>query len=120
MFHVSLDPRLVRRLLGLVMLAVSSLAVSSIAEAVHAAADDLQCRHGDQQWTACRMRQPSPGEHWFLEMNRERIEFRHDGSGRVRMRIGDDASWVVVEPRWTSGRNLCWGSVCARGPIPLD
>ncbi len=96
------------------------LCFSSTAVGAYAAADDLQCRRGEQQWTACRMRQPSPGEHWFLEMGRQRIEFRHDGSGRMRMRFSDDAPWVVVEPRWTSERNLCWGSVCARGDISLD
>ena len=102
------------------MVAAIATVTTVTAVGAFAAADNLQCRRGEQQWTACRMRQPSPGEHWFLEMGRQRVEFRHDGSGRMRMRFSDDAPWIVVEPRWTSERNLCWGSVCARGDISLD
>ena len=66
------------------------------------------------------MDQQTPGEHWFLAIGDERIEFRHDGSGRVRMRQDPDAAWVSVEPRWTEDRSLCWGEVCAKGEFPLD
>ena len=80
----------------------------------------LQCRQGAKVWTDCRMRQLSPGHHWFLEIGADRIEFRHDGSGRMRMRSGQRGSWVSVEPRWDKDQSLCWGTVCARGDVPLD
>ena len=80
----------------------------------------LQCKQGAQRWTDCQMRQLSPGHHWFLEIGSDRIEFRHDGSGRMRMRAGQRGSWVSVEPRWDEDQSLCWGTVCARGDLPLD
>ena len=85
-----------------------------------AATLDLQCRQGQQGWMRCQLNQPRPGEHWFLSIGDERIEFRHDGSGRMRMRHGRDEAWVSVEPRWSADQSLCWGDVCARGELPLD
>ena len=94
--------------------------LSCVAVPSQAAAPDLQCRYQDQGWVACRMSQPLPGEHWFLEMGQQRIEFRHDGSGRMRMRLKPDAPWLSVAPHWQRDQSLCWGEVCAKGSIPLD
>ena len=82
----------------------------------------LQCRRDAQVWTSCRMHQLSAGEHWFLEIGSERIEFRHDGSGLMRMRSAQSGadSWASVEPRWEADQSLCWGTVCARGDLRLD
>ena len=85
-----------------------------------AASPDLQCRQGLQGWMPCQLKQLRPGEHWFLSIGDERIEFRHDGSGRMRMRNGRREEWVSVEPRWSADQSLCWGDVCARGELPLD
>lgn len=79
----------------------------------------LQCRQAGEHWSACRMIEHQPGEHWFLDLGAERIEFRHDGRGQVRMRVGE-GRWLTVEPRWESDQDLCWGAICARGELPLD
>lgn len=80
----------------------------------------LECRSGRQPWVVCRMVAPSPGERWVLEMDPRPVAFRHDGSGRMLMRRGDLEPWTSVEPRWIGEHTLCWGSVCARGDLPLD
>ena len=86
----------------------------------HAATPQLQCRQGQQSWVQCQMNQHLPGEHWFLNIGDMQIEFRHDGSGRMRMREGGREHWISVEPRWSEDQSLCWGDVCARGEIRLD
>ena len=80
----------------------------------------LECRSGRQPWVVCRMVALSPGERWVLEMDPRPVAFRHDGSGRMRMRRGDLGPWTSVVPRWIGERTLCWGSVCVRGDLPLD
>jgi hypothetical protein len=59
-----------------------------------------------------------PGRRWVLVVGRRRYAFEHDGTGRMRMGLGDH--WREVSPRWDSNGNLCWEDVCARGEIPLD
>jgi hypothetical protein len=59
-----------------------------------------------------------PGGQWVVVVAGERIEFRHDGSGRIRM--GRQGVWQEVTPRWLEDRSLCWDGVCVRGAIPLD
>ena len=45
----------------------------------------LQCRMGEGAWQPCRMEIQTLGEHWWLQIGSERIEFRHGGDGSVRM-----------------------------------
>ena len=62
----------------------------------------------------------SPGERWVLTWNQQRVEFVHDGSGQMMMRVGQAEDWLEVQPFWTVDQSLCWGSVCATGVIPLE
>jgi hypothetical protein len=78
----------------------------------------LECRWAQGPWQACQMEVVDPGRHWFLVLGRRRFEFRHDGTGR--MRLGLEGRWQDVSPRWGEDQSLCWGSLCARGEIPLD
>lgn len=89
-------------------------------QAGRASTPELQCRQGQQSWVQCQMNQRLPGEHWFLNIGDVQIEFRHDGSGRMRMREDGREGWISVEPRWSEDQSLCWGNVCARGQLPLD
>ncbi|MAR07473.1 MAG: hypothetical protein CL862_10260 [Cyanobium sp. NAT70] len=90
------------------------------ASEVWASPPQLECRQSDQSWSLCRIGQRLPGEDWFLEIGPQRVDFLHNGSGRMTMRIGEKGIWQSVEPRWTADQSLCWGDICARGQIPLD
>ncbi len=79
----------------------------------------LQCRLADGAWQSCTMRVDRLGEHWWLELGRRRIEFRHDGHGGIAMRW-PGGPWRPVNSRWKSDGSLCWDGICARGAIPLD
>lgn len=79
----------------------------------------LQCRLQEGSWQPCRMEIQTLGEHWWLQIGRERIEFRHGGDGSVRMQRAG-AAWQAVIPRWQGENSLCWDGVCAQGAIPLD
>jgi hypothetical protein len=79
----------------------------------------LECRLGDGPWQSCRMEVQQVGSHWFLLVGEQRVEFRHDGTGAVRMQK-DTAGWRPVSSRWNEDTSLCWDGVCARGDIPLD
>jgi len=79
----------------------------------------LQCRLEQQNWRPCSMVVEQVGQHWYLVLDNQRLEFRHDGDGRIHMlRPGD--GWRTVESAWDPNGNLCWGAVCAKGDIPLD
>jgi hypothetical protein len=78
----------------------------------------LQCRLGEGAWQPCRMEIQTLGEHWWLQIGSERIEFRHGGDGSVRMQRA--GAWRAVTPSWQGGTSLCWDGVCAQGAIPLD
>lgn len=79
----------------------------------------LKCRLRDGPWQDCRMRVEQVGAHWFLLLDGQTIEFRHDGRGAVTMQQhrGD---WRSVNSRWLEDTSLCWDGICAKGPIPLD
>ncbi|MEB3322829.1 MAG: hypothetical protein VKI81_08385 [Synechococcaceae cyanobacterium] len=79
----------------------------------------LECRLGDGPWRRCRMQVREVGAHWFLLIGEQRLEFRHDGTGAVRMQT-DRGGWRSVRSRWAEDTSLCWDGVCARGDIPLD
>ncbi len=78
----------------------------------------LQCRLVGTPWRSCRMVVQELGRQWSLELEGQRIEFRHDGDGRIRM-LRDATGWREVDSHW-EGEDLCWGQVCAKGEIPLD
>ena len=78
------------------------------------------CRIAQQAWSPCRVVASSPGERWVLTWNQQRVEFVHDGSGQMMMRVGQAEDWLEVQPFWTVDHSLCWGSVCATGVIPLE
>ena len=84
------------------------------------AAASMRCRIGQQAWSPCRMVAASPGERWVLTWNQHRVEFAHDGSGQMMMRLRQGDDWMQVQPFWTVDRSLCWGAVCAAGAIPLE
>jgi hypothetical protein len=78
----------------------------------------LECRIGKGVWQSCQMEIVDPGSHWFLTIGKRRLEFRHEGTGRMRMAL--EGRWRDVTPQWGADRSLCWDSVCIRGEIPLD
>ena len=57
---------------------------------------------------------------WNLAFNAHRIQFEHDGSGWMRMRINEGSAWNLVQASWSEKGALCWGQVCARGDLPMD
>jgi hypothetical protein len=59
------------------------------------------------------------GEHWWLQVGQQRLEFRSDGRGGVRLRDQGGLE-RAVQPVWAADRALCWDGVCAKGELPLD
>ena len=96
------------------------LLIGSSAGGRSSAAASMRCRIAQQDWSPCRMVASSPGERWVLTWNQQRVEFVHDGSGQMMMRVGAGADWREVQPFWTVDHSLCWGSVCATGDVPLE
>lgn len=96
------------------------LQIVSSADGTSAAAASMRCRIAQQAWSPCRMVASSPGERWVLTWNQQRVEFVHDGSGQMMMRVGEGEDWREVQPFLTADHSLCWGSVCAAGDVPLD
>ena len=96
------------------------LLIGSAGDTMSAAAGSMRCRIGQQAWSPCRMVASRPGQRWVLTWDQQRVEFVHDGSGQMMMRIGQNEGWLEVEPFWTANRSLCWGAVCATGAIPLE
>lgn len=79
----------------------------------------LQCQLGREAWIPCRMDLDADGLSWQLQLQQRTYRFRHDGMGVVSMRH-ERHGWRVVDTRWRSDASLCWGTLCARGHIPLD
>ena len=96
------------------------LLIGGSAGGTSSAAASMRCRIAQQAWSPCRMVASSPGERWVLTWNQQRVEFIHDGSGQMMMRVGQAEHWREVQPVWTADHSLCWGAVCATGAIPLE
>ena len=96
------------------------LLVACAAGGPSAVGASMRCRIAQQAWSPCRMHAGLPGQRWVLTWDQQRVEFVHDGSGQMLMRLGDGTEWLAVEPFWTADHSLCWGKVCAAGSIPLD
>ena len=96
------------------------LMIGSSAGGMSVAAASMRCRIGQQAWSPCRMVAASPGQRWVLTWDQQRVEFVHDGTGQMMMRVGQNQAWLQVQPSWTADRSLCWGAVCAHGAIPLE
>ena len=79
----------------------------------------LECRLGDGAWQPCTMTVVQLGEHWWLQVGRQRLEFRSDGRGSVSLRNGSGQARAVM-PVWGADQALCWDGVCAKGNLPLD
>jgi hypothetical protein len=79
----------------------------------------LRCRIQGGSWQPCRMTIERIGEHWWLEVGNERLEFRSDGRGQVTLNDGKGQARQVV-PAWSEEQALCWDGVCALGSFPLD
>ena len=96
------------------------LMIGSSVGGTSVAAASMRCRIGQQAWSPCRMVAASPGQRWVLTWDQQRVEFVHDGTGQMMMRVGQNQAWLQVQPSWTADRSLCWGAVCANGAIPLE
>ena len=96
------------------------LMIGSSVGGTSVAAASMRCRIGQQAWSPCRMLAATPGQRWVLTWDQQRVEFVHDGTGQMMMRVGQNQAWLQVQPSWTADRSLCWGAVCANGAIPLE
>ena len=96
------------------------LMIGSSVGGTSVAAASMRCRIGQQAWSPCRMVAATPGQRWVLTWDQQRVEFVHDGTGQMMMRVGQNQAWLQVQPSWTADRSLCWGAVCAHGAIPLE
>lgn len=103
--------RLLPLLLGLLLGGLPALAGQRV---------PLECSLDAGAWSRCTMEVEQIGQHWWITSGRERIEFRHDGRGRVTMRRTRQAGWQPVTAQWSADAALCWDGVCARGEFPLD
>jgi len=79
----------------------------------------LECRLGAGAWQPCTMTVLQLGEHWWLQVGNQRLEFRSDGRGSVSLRSGQGPLRAVL-PVWSREQALCWDGVCAKGNLPLD
>ena len=96
------------------------LMIGSSVGGTSVAAASMRCRIGQQAWSPCRMVAATPGQRWVLTWDQQRVEFVHDGTGQMMMRVAQGEAWLQVQPFWTADRSLCWGAVCATGAIPLE
>jgi hypothetical protein len=78
------------------------------------------CRVAGGPWQTCRLAVQDPGSRWQVQLGPQVWSFSHNGSGVIRLRQGQ-GPWTTTTPRWEkAGEVLCWGQLCARGPLPLD
>ena len=81
---------------------------------------DVQCRWSYEDWEPCHFVADPVGQSWKLAFNDRKIQFEHDGSGLMRMRVDERSSWDIVLANWNENGALCWGEVCAKGDLPMD
>ena len=101
-------------------LALSALLCQGAAAGAQAALTvPLECRIGTAGWTPCTMTIQRFGEHWWLQVGPQRLEFRSDGRGSITVSDGAGGR-RSVQPVWREPRSLCWDGICAKGDLPLD
>ena len=79
----------------------------------------LECRLGMGTWSPCTMTIQRFGEHWWLQVGQQRLEFRSDGRGSITVTENGGPSRSVL-PVWSDQQALCWDGICAKGDLPLD
>lgn len=80
----------------------------------------LQCRLHAGPWSTCTMRIERIGEHWWLDINGEVLEFRHDGRGLITVK-SSSGRVQQVQGHWDQASSaLCWDGICTLGAVPLD
>jgi hypothetical protein len=79
----------------------------------------LECQLDQGGWQPCTLTIEQLGEHWWLQIGAQRLDFRSDGRGSITL-IEGGASPRAVQPMWTAQRALCWDGVCTKGDLPLD
>ena len=79
----------------------------------------LDCQLQGAAWRPCTLTIERMGEHWWLLVDGQRLDFRSDGRGSVTLSDASGRS-RAVQPVWTAQQALCWDGVCARGDLPLD
>ena len=47
----------------------------------------------------------------MLTWNQQRVEFVHDGSGQMMMRVGEGEDWREVQPFWTADHSTASAGV---------
>lgn len=79
----------------------------------------VQCQLSGGPWQQCTMTIQRAGEHWWLQVGAQQLEFRSDGRGQISLREPSGLTRVVY-PRWAEQQALCWDGICAKGEFPLD
>ena len=79
----------------------------------------VQCQLSGGPWQQCTMTIQRAGEHWWLQVGAQQLEFRSDGRGQISLKEPSGLTRVVY-PRWAEQQALCWDGICAKGEFPLD
>ena len=79
----------------------------------------LECQLDQGSWQPCMLTVEQMGEHWWLQIGGQRLDFRSDGRGSVTLSAGG-GSHRAVQPVWTAQHALCWDGVCTKCDLPLD
>lgn len=106
-----------RQLLATAMAALIS--GGGVAQAQTGLQVPLECQLQGSGWQPCTLTIERMGEHWWLLVDGQRLDFRSDGKGSVTLSDASGRS-QAVQPVWTAQHALCWDGVCAKGDLPLD
>jgi len=110
---------LASRLLWIPALLLTPQLLNGHAQAQSALSVPVECQLDQGDWQPCTLTIEQLGEHWWLQIGPQRLEFRSDGRGSVTL-IDRAGATKAVQPVWTAQRALCWDGVCAKGDLPLD
>ena len=105
--------------LGTCLALLAPLVPGAAAGAQAALTVPLECRIGEGGWSPCTMTIQRFGEHWWLQVGTQRLEFRSDGRGSITVSGGNGVR-RSVQPVWREPGSLCWDGICAKGDLPLD
>ena len=110
---------LASRLLWIPALLLTAQLLPGRSQAQNPLSVPVECQLNQGDWQPCTLTIDQIGEHWWLQVGPERLEFRSDGRGTVTLTDKAGAT-KSVQPVWTAQRALCWDGVCAKGDLPLD